>query len=167
MTIKKVRFFLASNIEKEEKWLTDMSSKGFHFQKYRLGLYDFDQNPEKEYIYQIDFNEASEEYFSFYNEAGWEHVDSSIGRFHYFKRRADQPGVKKLYTDFESMKESVQRMFQFYLTMFLFLICSHTGLFLTWYGHPIQIAVAALFAFGIALYLYLFVSLKKKLHFYK
>ncbi|WP_050182328.1 DUF2812 domain-containing protein [Domibacillus robiginosus] len=167
MTIKKIRLFLASNIEKEEKWLTDMSSKGFHFQKYYFGVYNFNQNPEEEYIYQIDFNEASQEYFSFYKEAGWKHVDSSMGRFHYFKKRADQPGVKKLYTDLESMKESVQRMLQFYLMMFLLLICSQAGLFLTWHGHPVQKAVAALAAFGVVLYLCLFVSLKKKLQFYK
>nr|WP_281175940.1 DUF2812 domain-containing protein [Domibacillus tundrae] len=131
---EKIRFFLASNVEKEEKWLNEMSERGLHFQKYRFGVYYFHQNLDEQYIYQIDFHEAEDEYFSFYSEMGWKHIDSSIGRFHYFRKGADQPGVNKIYTDLESMKESVRRMVQFYMMMFLLLICSQTGLIFKWRG---------------------------------
>ena len=31
MTIKKMKIYLATDIDKEADWLTDMSNKGFHF----------------------------------------------------------------------------------------------------------------------------------------
>ena len=62
MTVKRFKIFLASSVDKEEQWLTDMSRQGFHFKNYGLFTYTFDENPNESYVYQIDFRDANEEY---------------------------------------------------------------------------------------------------------
>lgn len=167
MTIKKFKLFLASNIEKEEQWLTDMSRKGLHFNKYRLGTYYFEENSEKSYVYQIDFREADDDYLQFYEDAGWQHVESFIDRFHYFRTEANIDGIKKIYSDHESVKESLQRMMSFYITIFFALIASQIGLITTWKGHPLQVIASVFVGLVFLLYLYLFFSLKRKINFYR
>ena len=136
MTIKKFKLFLASNIEKEEQWLTEMSRKGLHLNKYRLGTYYFEEDRQKSYVYQIDFREADDDYLQFYKDAGWQHVESFIDRFHYFRTEANRDGIKKIYSDRESVKETLQRMMRFYITFFFAMIASQIGLIVTWKGHP-------------------------------
>lgn len=83
-TMKKVNWFLPWNDEKEEKWLTDMSKKGWHLKSIRSpdnvavsltevnkwsmgtglgvlptllfpGFYHFEQNEPEDYIYRLDY----------------------------------------------------------------------------------------------------------------
>lgn len=83
MTIKKMKIYLATDIDKEADWLTDMSNKGFHFFKYKHFFYYFEEDKDKSYIYQNDFQEENEEYFQLYEDAGWEHVLSYRNKYHY------------------------------------------------------------------------------------
>ncbi|MEK3889131.1 DUF2812 domain-containing protein [Bacillus sp. FSL K6-3431] len=166
MTIKKFKLFLASSIEKEEKWLTEMSRKGLHLKQYRLFTYYFDEYPDESYIYQIDFREADDDYFQLYQDAGWQYVDSSINRFHYFCTKADKEGSKKIYSDSESVKVTLQRMMAFYIAIFFAMITSQIGLIVTWKGWTIQVIVAVFIAVVIILYLYMLYTLKRKINFY-
>ncbi|MBS4201841.1 DUF2812 domain-containing protein [Bacillus sp. FJAT-49732] len=167
MTVKKFKLFLASDVEKEEQWLTELSSKGLHLIKYRLGLYYFEEDPNHSYVYQIDFRDADDDYFQLYKDTGWEHIESFIQKFHYFRTPANKESLKKLYSDRESVKETFQRMVQFYMVIFFAMIVSQLGLILTWKGYVIQIVVASLVAFIFIIYLYLFFALKRKIDFYK
>ncbi|MBS4209259.1 DUF2812 domain-containing protein [Bacillus sp. FJAT-50079] len=167
MTIKKFKLFLASDVEKEEQWLTDMSRKGLHLINYRLGMYYFEENPDESYVYQIDFREADDEYIQLYKDAGWEHIDSFIDRFHYFRTETNIEGTKKIYSDHESVKETLQRMMTFYITFFFAMVASQIGLVATWKGHPLQVTAAILIGLVFLLYLYLFFSLKRKISFYQ
>lgn len=171
MTIKRFRLFLASDVEKEEKWLTEMSSKGFHFYKFRLGMYYFYENPRESYVYQIDFQQdTDEEYFQLYQDADWEHMNSSftpLKLFHYFRTEANRPGIKKLYSDKESVKESYRRMMSLYTTIFCLLIVSQLGMILTWRGHVIQIIILVLAGSALLLYIYLLLTFKRKIDFYR
>lgn len=169
MTIKKFKFILGSNVDKEEKWLTEMSSKGLHFRKYTLFTYYFDENPNESYIYQTDFREPNDEYFQLYEDAGWEYVDSAVVRFHYFRTDASNLKnlkAKKIYSDSESVKETYQRMMKFYLLFFFLMIVAQIGLFTTWRGDTLQIIVTAIVLAVILFYLYLFISLKRKINYY-
>ncbi|CAM4106476.1 Protein of uncharacterised function (DUF2812) [Lederbergia lenta] len=166
MTIKRFKLFLASSIEKEEEWLTEMSKRGLHFKKYRLFTYYFDENPDESYIYQIDFREADDDYFQLYQDAGWQYVDSSIKRFHYFCTKAGTEGSKKIYSDSESVKETLQRMMAFYIAIFFAMITSQIGLIVTWEGWTIQVILAVFIAIVIILYLYMFYTLKRKINYY-
>lgn len=171
VTIKKFRLFIASNVEKEEQWLTKMSCQGQHFYKHRLGMYYFEENPNESYVYQIDFlHDVDDEYFQLYQDAGWEHVNtpfSSLKLFHYFRTNASRPGIKKIYSDRESGKESYQRMMSLYIAIFFFLILSQVGLIFTWQGFVIQIISTVLVGFVLLLYIYLLIALKRKINFYR
>ncbi|MBS4196776.1 DUF2812 domain-containing protein [Lederbergia citri] len=167
MTVKKFKFFLASDLEKEEQWLTEMSRNGLHFTKYRLGMYYFEEDPNHSYVYQIDFRDADEDYFQLYKDSGWENIESFIGKFHYFRMPADQENIKKIYSDRESVKEAFQRMSQFYLIIFIAMIGCQAGLVATWKGYVFQIVAASLVGLVFILYLYVFYTLKRKIDYYK
>ncbi|MCR2822212.1 DUF2812 domain-containing protein [Lederbergia panacisoli] len=167
MTVKKFKLFTPSNVHKEEQWLTEMSQKGLHFTKYRLGMYYFEEEPNYSYVYQIDFRDADDDYFQLYKDAGWDHVESFIQKFHYFRMPANQENIKKIYSDRESVKETFQRMIQFYLVMFLALLGCQAGLIATWKGYVFQIIAASLVGLVFILYLYVFFTLKRKIDYYK
>lgn len=171
VTIKKFRLFIASNVEKEEQWLTEMSRQGKHFYKHRLGMYYFEEDPNNSYVYQIDFlHDVDAEYFQLYQDAGWEHVNtpfSSMKLFHYFRTNANRSEVKKIYSDRKSVKESYQRMMSLYIAIFCCLILSQVGLIISWQGYLIQIISAVLVGFVLLLYIYLLIALKRKINFYR
>ncbi|MUK89245.1 DUF2812 domain-containing protein [Ornithinibacillus sp. L9] len=168
MTVKKFRVFLASNLEKEEQWLTEMSRKGLHLKKYRFCMYYFDENLNESYIYQTDFRpDAEEEYFQLYRDAGWQHVGNALNLFHYFRTEADQSGIKKLYSDAESIKDSYKRMISFYITLFLLLLVSQIGIIATWNGYVLQYISLSIVSLVILLYLYMFWSFRNRMKFYK
>lgn len=171
MTIKKFRLFIASNVEKEEQWLMEMSHQGLHFYKYRMGMYYFDEDPNKSYVYQIDFPPVVDDYyFQLYQDAEWEYVNtshSSLKLFYYFRTDANRPGIKKIYSDRESVKESFQRMMRLYIAIFCLLILSEVGVIFTWQGYVIQIIVSVLVGLVLLLYIYLIIALKRKINFYR
>ncbi|WP_062106101.1 DUF2812 domain-containing protein [Bacillus niameyensis] len=167
MTVKKLKLFSPSNVEKEEQWLTEMSKKGLHFTKYRLGTYYFEQDPNHSYVYQIDFRDADDDYFQLYKDSGWEHIESFIEKFHYFRTPANQENMKKIYSDRESVKETYQRMIRFYLTMFVALFACQAGLIATWKGYVFQIVATCIVALVVILYLYVFFTLNRKISYYK
>ncbi|SHF72160.1 DUF2812 domain-containing protein [Ornithinibacillus halophilus] len=167
MTIKKFKIFLASNIEKEEKWLTEMSNKGLHLTKYRLMTYYFEEDPNNSYVYQTDFRpEADEDYFQLYRDAGWEYVDDAVNLFHYFRKDNREQGVKKIYSDKESVKESYSRMMRFYITLFLLVLLTQVGLFATWRGLWVQYLSLGIVLPVVILYVFLLFSLRRRVKFY-
>lgn len=164
MTVRKFRWFLASNIEKEEAWLTEMSAKGLHFRKNRFGLYYFDEDSESSYIYQIDFQRnVDKAYFQLYKDAGWEPVDEYMRTFHYFRHDTAGPPAEKLYSDAESMRESYRRMIKFYIMIFAMMILLAVLNLLVWQGLIIQKIAVGLVFLVLILYIFLFVGLRKKI----
>lgn len=167
MTVKKFRLFLASDVQKEEKWLTEMSAEGLHFRKNRFGIYYFDEDPNKAYVYQIDFQQNIDKtYFQLYEDAGWEAVDELMRTFHYFRREADATGAQKIYSDQESMKESFRSMMKFYIVIFVFLIASNVPTLLYWQGYTIQKVLLVIHIFLVFVYIYIFVGLLRKIRSY-
>lgn len=168
MTIRKFKLFFASDIKKEEKWLTEMSSKGLQLIKYRLFSYVFEENHEASYVYQVDFRpEADDDYFQLYEDAGWEHVTDAVKLFHYFRTDANQSGIRKLYSDKESIQDSYRRMMSFYIALFLMLIVSQSGLFLTWQGLIIQYIAIGIVLPVFILYAYMLIALRNRYNFYR
>lgn len=162
-TIKKFKIFLANEIEKEEKWLTEMSSKGFHFFKYKSFFYYFEVDNEKSYIYQLDFQDANEEYFELYEHSGWEHIHTIISQYHYFRADKNEIGEKRIYSDPSSIKSMYQRMLYFYIILFIAMLLGQTGLILTWNDSLISKIVLAFVTAGALLYIYLFIWLIRKM----
>ncbi|GAQ16469.1 hypothetical protein OPHB3_0392 [Oceanobacillus picturae] len=168
MAIRKFRLFLASGLEKEEQWLTAMSAKGLHMKKYKLGFYTFEEDKNKAFVYQIDFQRlATDDYIQLYEDAGWNYVDHSIGLFHYFRTDASNEAVPKIYSDYESVMETYKGMIRFYLIMFAFLLLSQVGALVTWKGYAFQIFTTAFAGVVVVLYIYMLIALKRKINFYK
>ncbi|UJL46441.1 DUF2812 domain-containing protein [Virgibacillus sp. NKC19-16] len=167
MAIRKFRLFLASGVEKEERWLTDMSAKGLHMEKSRLGFYTFEEDESKSYVYQIDFQQgANEDYFQVFKDLGWEPVTGWADMFQYFRTEASQEGIKKIYSDRESVMESYKRMMRVYLFLFFMLILTQLPIWLTWDGHFYQVVVITLSTLVILLYIYMLIALKSKINLY-
>lgn len=162
-TIKKFKLSLANDIEKEAKWLTEMSANGFHFFKYKWGFYYFEEDHSKSYIYQADFQEASDEYFELYKEAGWEHIHTEVMQFHYFRADKIAIGDKRIYSDPASIKAMYKRMFFFYITIFLCMIVAQTGLLITWDGNILSTFALVLVTAVLLLYFYLFIKLLQQM----
>ncbi|MEN2768921.1 DUF2812 domain-containing protein [Ornithinibacillus xuwenensis] len=168
MTKKKFKLFLAYDVEKEEKWLTEMSTKGLHLKKYRLFTYTFEENKEESYIYQVDFRpDAKEDYFRLYEDAGWEHVTGAVNLFHYFRVPTSQQDIQKIYSDKESILESYKRMMSYYLMIFFLCMAGQLALVLSWKGYFVQYLAAGLVLIVIVLYINLFISLKLKINYYR
>lgn len=167
MVIKRFKLFVASDIKKEEEWLNKMSLSGLHFTKYQFPFYYFQKSIDDSYLYQVDFRDADEDYFQFLDDAGWEYVYSYINKFHYFRTNKANVGIKKIYSDHESIKETYQRMMAFYLLIFGLLVISQIGLALTWQGLLFQKIIVGLLIPVAILYIYLFISLKLKINYYR
>ena len=162
-TMKKFKFTLANDIEKEANWLTEMSAKGFHFFKYNWGFYYFEEDHTKSYIYQTDFQDADEEYFELYKQTGWEHVHTEISQYHYFRADKNTIGDKRIYSDPASVKGMYQRMLYFYIAIFIGMVVAQTGLFVSWDGETYQKIALAFVMAVLLLYIYLFIRLLQKM----
>lgn len=92
--------------EKEEKWLNEMSAKGFHFVHNSFCRYIFEEGAPGKYVYRLQLldnlpsHPESRAYIRFMEEAGAEHV-SSILRWVYFRKKASE-GSFDLYSDLDS-----------------------------------------------------------------
>lgn len=166
-TIKKFNILLANDLDREEKWLTEMSAKGFQFYKYKWFFYYFEEDHNKSYIYQSDFQAADEEYFELYKQAGWEHVHTEIGQYHYFRADKNIIGDKRIYSDPASIKAVYKRMFYFYLTIFLFLIVSQIGMLSMWEPTFFSTFALVLVTAVTILYIFLFIMLVQKMRKYE
>lgn len=162
-TMKKFKLTLAYDIEKEANWLTEMSAKGFHFYKYRWGFYYFEENPSKSYIYQTDFQESSEEYFELYKEAGWEHMQTELGQYHYFRADRNTIGDERIYSDPASIKSMYKRMLLFYVAIFIGMLVSQIGIVLTWNGNLLSKFALVLVSAVVILYIFLFIKLLRQM----
>jgi hypothetical protein len=98
------RFY--SDYEKEERWLNEMASKGWHLVRYRLGGYHFEQGEPGQWIYRIELLPAelrsaeSQEYLSLLLDTGAEAVTTHV-RWVYLRRPAAL-GPFELFSDLES-----------------------------------------------------------------
>lgn len=162
-TFKKFRLSLANDIDKEEEWLTEMSAKGFHFFKYSWGFYSFEEDHSKAYIYQTDFQGADDEYFDLYAQTGWEHVETAMESYHYFRADKNTIGDKRIYSDPASIKGMYQRMLLFYSTLFICILVAQVGLLLSWELTFFSILSLGIVSFVVVLYIFLLGQLVQKI----
>lgn len=168
MTIKKFRLFLASDVGKEEQWLTAMSKQGLHFYKYKFGFYYFKEDANTTYIYQIDFlQDADETYYQLYKDAGWEHVTLYWNAFQYFRIDANQEGIKKIYSDEESVADSYKRMLRTYLMLFFCLVAMQAILISMWKSTIVDFITNGIVFAVIILYIFLLLSLRRRVNAYR
>ncbi|MWV43141.1 DUF2812 domain-containing protein [Paenibacillus sp. HJL G12] len=106
---KKHRLTWAWNYEKEEQWINELSEQGLHLKKPGLFTSLFSYDPSVRYTYGMDYqpelrtSSKLQDYFDLYQDAGWEHITSYKGVWHYFRREWNPGERPRLYTDRESL----------------------------------------------------------------
>jgi len=93
------------NIEKLEKWMSDLSEKGIQVTKPGLLWNKVIKDSSKQYIYRMDFQpdafgkERLTEYINLYADSEWEYMGSVGPLWHYFRKDSLANEPFELYTD--------------------------------------------------------------------
>ena len=121
-----VKFFLAFQYDKEEKWLNEMSAKGWQLTNVGFCNYTFTEGQPGEYIYRLEMlddwpaSSKGSAYIRFLEETGAEYIGSLL-RWIYVRRPASE-GTFDLYSDLPSRIKHVARVRNLMLILFLCLI---------------------------------------------
>jgi hypothetical protein len=119
--------------EKEERWLNEMASQGWHFVRYRLSGYHFEQGEPGEWIYRIELlpaeprSAASQEYLALLLDTGAEAV-TTHARWVYLRRPAAL-GPFELFSDLESRIGHYRRVLKLLTTALATLVGCAGALF--------------------------------------
>ena len=112
-TITKFKWFWAWQDEKEEAWLHEMASQGFHLQAVGIpGSYTFEVGEPRDDYYRMDFitdRKDYKNYLQLFKDAGWEHL-GEMGGWQYFRTRAEGTTIPEIYTDKDSKAQKYQRL---------------------------------------------------------
>ncbi|WP_167955691.1 DUF2812 domain-containing protein [Anaerosporobacter faecicola] len=114
MSLTKYRWFWAWQFEKEERWLNQMSNRGFQLVDVSFIRYTFDTNSSQEYNYRIEFlehgpyTEKGQEYLLFLKEAGIDMCGSYM-RWVYLRKKKDE-GEFQLFSDLDSRLQHLNRI---------------------------------------------------------
>lgn len=120
--MKKVKYRLYLDYEKEEKWINEMSAQGWHLEKFSFGRFVFTKGEPGEYHYRNEFlgemnAQEKQEYFEFLKESGIS-VVHEFGGWIYMKRLAAE-GEFHLYSDKTSHIAYYNRMLRFFIPLYL------------------------------------------------
>lgn len=121
MRYTRYKVFLAFNYDKEEKWLNEMSAKGFHMVSPGAFHYVFEEDRNEQYIYRLELldnlptNYESTSYIHFLEETGAEYMGSVL-RWVYFRRNAKE-GEFELYSDVDSKINHYKRILYLFLAI--------------------------------------------------
>lgn len=119
--IQKFKWFWAWNDEKEEAWLGQMASEGFHLIGLGLpGTYIFEEGDPRRDVYRLDYINNQKDYQNYlqlFKDAGWEHI-GIMGGWQYFRKPMQGDIAPEIYTDNASKAQKYHRVLIF-LVIFL------------------------------------------------
>lgn len=117
--MKKFKYFLDD--EKEEQWINDMATQGWHLRNYNLLYYTFEKGEPGEYTYRCDFldnlgfGKSAKAYIEFVESTGAELVYKNL-QWVYFRQHRDL-GEFELYSDGASKLGYINRLFLLYVAI--------------------------------------------------
>jgi len=129
----KVVYRVYMDYEKEERWLNDMASRGWHFTGRRLGGHHFEQGEPGAWVYRVELlpadprSAASQEYLSLLLDTGAEAVGTHA-RWVYL-RRPEAMGPFELFSDLESRIGHYRRVLKLLTTALATLVGCAGALF--------------------------------------
>lgn len=112
MTLTKRRLFL--NYQREEQWINEMATDGWHLSDYKYTKYTFEKDEPGKYDYRIELladpptSDKGKEYLEFMEEAEVECVTISSNWAYFRKEATGEPF--EIYTDYESRKKHLTRI---------------------------------------------------------
>ena len=101
--------------EREIADLNKLSIEGWQLEKGGCFHSTFVRNEDVRYVYQLDYApklEDKEMYLSFFEEQGWEYMNSTFNGWHYFRKKYSDGMTKEemeIYSDKESLEEMQKR----------------------------------------------------------
>jgi len=103
-----IRTFFAWQEEKEEKWLREMSNKGWHLKRVGFFNYRFEKGEPSDMVYKFDFKvlrrSEIDGYILTFRDAGWEYI-GNFGSWFYFRTNVGGDHSLELYNDNRSAIE--------------------------------------------------------------
>ncbi|HSN58115.1 MAG TPA: DUF2812 domain-containing protein [Clostridiaceae bacterium] len=106
------------NLDREEKWLTEMAAKGHILMKCSaLGIFTFADGTPQILNYKIDYKQFAkksdyENYLSLFEDAGWQHIcGTKNGGSHYFLPKTAEAG-NEIFSDTESAAARYKTLYQ-------------------------------------------------------
>jgi hypothetical protein len=119
--VRKFRWFWDDADHTMERWLQDMARQGLHLKRVSCirTVFVFERGEPRDVAYRVDFllSRKSPEYVQLFNDAGWEHVDESLG-WQYWRAPMVDGRAPEIFTDVESQITKYKRL------LYLFGICS-------------------------------------------
>lgn len=98
---------LAFYEEKEMKKLSDLAKEGWILEGFALLGYKLRKGEPMDIDYSLDYQkDADDEYFAFFEEAGWSHVCTAGSEIHIFRASA---GTTPIYSDKPTIIEKYER----------------------------------------------------------
>ena len=163
--MKKVvhRTFLAWDYDKEEKWLNDMSAKGWQLCDVGFCRYSFAEGKPGEYIYRLElFNnwtlkDERMQYIQFVEDTGAEQI-GSLFNWLYFRKKAGAAGFD-LFSDIDSRIRHLNRISFFLVGFSIICILNGINMINLWHRNQIYEAgfeanlVVGIILFAVAIFL--------------
>jgi hypothetical protein len=114
-TIKEFKIFTIVDFEKEERYLTQMSKKGYRFKKVSFpGFYSFERVEPEDYVYRLTFKSSwdsdYDNYIALFQDSGWEYIQEFMG-WSYFRKKSDEKNTE-IFSDNESKVEEIDKIFK-------------------------------------------------------
>jgi hypothetical protein len=124
-TMKRSKWFFPWQDEKEEAWLEELSTSGWHLKSVSLPcVYSFVKGEPCRNIYRLDYmmmkKDKMEEYLQIFQDAGWEYI-GEMSNWRYWRKRIENGETAEIFTDNESKIKKYQRMLG-YMAFFLFFL---------------------------------------------
>lgn len=114
-------FKVFSDDAKEEQWINDMASQGWHLKKIRFSFYYFEQGEQGEYEYRLELIDSLskgkdvKDYLDFTESAGIELVQKRLNWLYF--RQHQSKGPFELYSDASSKLKYFNRMLSLYYSL--------------------------------------------------
>lgn len=119
--MRKVRYRLYLDYEKEEKWINEMAAQGWHLEKWFLNRFAFTKGEKGAFTYRNEFlgamsKQEKQDYFELLKDSGIT-IIYELGGWVYMKK-ASAEGPFELYTDTHSKIDYYKRMLNIFLLLF-------------------------------------------------
>ncbi len=107
------KVFWAWQDEKEEKWLEEMSLKGWHLVKLAPFFYKFRMGPPRRMVYRLDYKMTLDkdyaEYQTIFNDSGWELV-ATMSNWHYYRIEPENERIPEIYNTNHARAQKYRRL---------------------------------------------------------
>lgn len=139
-SVTKFKWFWAWQDEAEERWLGEMSKKGYHLSSVGIpSIYNFTVAEPRDYVYRLDFRSFAKkdnlEYLQLFRDAGWEYI-GGMSAWQYFRKEARPGEVTEIFSDYHSKIAKYKRILTFTGFFYVIMIAVSGGRIWREYPYP-------------------------------